>query len=65
MLYIYNVTIYLSRGTRSYAIARSTKHGWEALAYSQDFSKICWSVKICYVVLWLGRSRTGYPPVLV
>ena len=43
-----------SRGTRSYAFSRSTKHVWKFLAYSQDLSKICWRVKFCSAVLWLG-----------
>ena len=31
-------------GTRSYAFSRSTKHVKAFLAYSQDFSKLCWRV---------------------
>ena len=43
-----------SRGTRSYAFSRLTKHVEKFLAYSQDFSKICWRVKFWSVVLWPG-----------
>jgi len=42
---------------------RSTKHVYTSLACSQDFSKICWRVEICFVVLrqewkphWLSSS---------
>jgi len=42
----------LSRSTsRCVPLSRSTKHVYTFLAYSQDFSKICWRVKIRSVVL--------------
>ena len=46
----------LSRGTRSYAFSRSTKHAKIFLPYSQDFLKICFQVKIWSVVLRPGRK---------
>jgi len=41
----------LPRGTHPYTFPRSTKHVLTSLACSQDFSKICWRVEICSVVL--------------
>ena len=40
-----------SRGTRPYTFPRSTKHVYKSLACSQNFSKFCWRVEICSVVL--------------
>jgi len=40
-----------SRGTRPYTFPISTKHVYTSLGCSQDFSKICWRVEICSVVL--------------
>ena len=34
------------QGTRSYAFSKSTKHANTSFAYSHDFSKICFRVKI-------------------
>jgi len=38
-------------GFQPYTFPRSTKHTYKSLACSQDFSIICWRVKICSVVL--------------
>jgi len=54
--YSRNTSNSFSRGTRSYAFSRLTKHVQTSLAYSQDFSKICWRVKIWSVVLRPGRE---------
>jgi len=40
-----------SRETRPYTFPRSTKHVHTSLAYSQDFSKIFWRVKLWSVAL--------------
>jgi len=42
----------LSRGVRSCAFSKSTKHAKRPMPYSQDFSKICFRVKI-----WPGVLR--------
>ena len=55
----------LSRGTQSYAVSRSTKHAKTFLTYYQDFSKICFRVKIWSVVLRPERKRTDHLPVLI
>ena len=46
----------LSRGTRSYAFFKSTKHAKTSFAYFQDFSKICFRVKIWSVELRFGQK---------
>ena len=45
-----------SRGTWSYAFARSTKHAKRSFPYSQDFSKICFRVKVWSVILRPGQK---------
>jgi len=45
-----------SRGTRSYAFSRSTKHAKTSLAYFQDFSKILLESEIWPVMLRPGRK---------
>ena len=52
----------LSRGTRSYAFSKSTKHAKRLLPCSQDFSAICFRVKTWSVVLQPGRKpqRTSF-----
>jgi len=54
-----------SKGTRLYALSRSTKHVKTSLAYSQDFPKFCWRVK--YGVLCYGRDENciWYHSVLI
>ena len=49
--YSHNTPQSFSRGTRPYTFPRPTKHVCKSLACSQDFSKICWRVEICSVVL--------------
>ena len=49
----------LSRGTRSYAFARSTELAKRFLPYSQDFSKICFRVKIIMVCGAATRTKTS------
>ena len=46
----------LSRGTRSFAFSRSTKHAKMSFANSQDFWKVCLRVKFWSVVLRPGRK---------
>jgi len=48
-----------SRGTRPYTVPRSAKHVYKSLACSQDFSKFCWRVEICSVVL-RPRQKTHW-----
>jgi len=43
-------------GRRSYAFLRSTKHVKRSLPYSQDFSKICFRVKIWSVGRKEGKA---------
>ena len=49
----------LSRGTRSYAFSKSTEHANRSLPYSQDFSKICFRVKIYLVRGAATRTKTA------
>ena len=46
----------LSRGIRLYAFSRSTKHAKRSLPYSQNYSKICFRIKIWSVVLRPGQK---------
>jgi len=46
----------ISRGTRSYAFSRSTKHALRSFGFSLDFSKISWRVRICFEALLPGRQ---------
>ena len=48
--YSWNTSQSLSRGTRSYAFSRLTMHAKRSLPSSQDYSKICFRVKIWFVV---------------
>ena len=54
--YSHNTNQNFSRGTRPYTYPRSTKHVYKSLACSQDFSKICWRVEICFAVLRLRQK---------
>ena len=62
-----NTPLSFSRGTRSYAFPRSTKHVYTSLACYQDFWKIWWRVEFCSVVTyyWRDENSTGYHPALV
>ena len=50
-LYSHNITLSFQRWTWLYTFPRSTNHVYKSLAWSQDFVKICWRVKICSAVL--------------
>jgi len=42
---------------RDHTFPRSTKHVYTSLACSQEFSKICWRVEICSVVIRPRRKQ--------
>ena len=48
--YSRNIPQSFTRGTRPYTFPRSTKHMHMSLACSQDFSKICWRVRLSSIV---------------
>ena len=62
VLYSRNTPQSFSQGTRLYTFPRLTKHVYTSLAGSQNFSKICWRVEICSVVLRARRKPHKVSP---